>query len=123
MSPPVASASAAAEANGVWTPGSASAMSDPASRTRRLRSRFSLLVYVEAASQTRTPVMTRPRTAPPTGGTHWQGWRGDRAGVGPRRARQRLLARSRRPVGPLARPLVAAPDLPRRVARPARQGR
>ena len=42
-SPPVASARAAADASGVWTLGSASATSAPASRTRRFSNRFSLL--------------------------------------------------------------------------------
>ena len=40
----------------------------------------------------------------------------------PRRARQRLLARARRPGRPLARALAAPPRLPLRVARPAGQG-
>ena len=48
--------------------------------------------------------------------------RGDRARVGARRARQRLLAGPRRSLGSLARPLAAPIDLPRRLARPARQG-
>ena len=40
----------------------------------------------------------------------------------PRRARQRLLARARRPRRPLARALAAPARLPLRLARPARQG-
>ena len=40
----------------------------------------------------------------------------------PGRARQRLLARARRPGRPLARPLAAPARLPLRLARPARQG-
>ena len=40
----------------------------------------------------------------------------------PGRARQRLLARARRPVRPLARPLAAAAGLPLGLARPAREG-
>ena len=40
----------------------------------------------------------------------------------PGRARQRLLARARRPRRPLARALAAPPRLPLRLARPARQG-
>ena len=44
------------------------------------------------------------------------------AGVRAGRARQRLLARARRPERPLARALAAAPRLPLRLAGPARQG-
>src|ERR1700733_14625502 len=71
-SPPVASASAAAEANGVWTPGRASAISAPASSTRSLRRRFSLLEYAEEASATSTPVTTRPTTVTARAGQYAQ---------------------------------------------------
>src|SRR3954453_18892356 len=48
--------------------------------------------------------------------------RDPRARVGSGRARQRLLARARRPQRPLARALAAPPRLPLRVAGSARQG-
>ena len=71
-SPSVASASAAADASGVWTLGSASAISAPASRTRRLSSRFSLLEYVEAEIHTSTPVTSSPTSNTPTGNQNGQ---------------------------------------------------
>ena len=71
-SPSVASASAAADASGVWTLGSASAISAPASRTRRLSSRFSLLEYVEAEIHTSTPVTSSPTSSTPTGNQNGQ---------------------------------------------------
>ncbi len=48
--------------------------------------------------------------------------RDPRPRLGARRARQRLLARARRPGRALARALAAPAGVPRRVARPARQG-
>ena len=48
--------------------------------------------------------------------------RDPRARLGTGRTRQRLLARARRPRRALARALAAAPRVPRRLARPARQG-
>ena len=47
--------------------------------------------------------------------------RDPRSRLGPGRARQRLLARARRPGRALAGALAAPPGLPRRLARPARQ--
>src|SRR3954451_20058074 len=48
--------------------------------------------------------------------------RDPRPRVGAGRARQRLLARTDRRRGSLARPLVAAAGVPKRLARPAREG-
>ena len=48
--------------------------------------------------------------------------RGPGPRLGPRRARQRLLARARRPGRALARALAAPARLPLRLARPAREG-
>ena len=61
--PPVASASSAAEANGVWTEGNVSANTRLTSRTRRFRSLRSLRSYTSKDVSTNAAVTTNPMTS------------------------------------------------------------
>jgi hypothetical protein len=65
--PFVAFASSAVEASGVSIPGTASATSAAASRTRSLSSRFSFRVYCPCETSASAPVISNPRITMRTG--------------------------------------------------------